>query len=83
MPFGLKNVGAAYQREDTTLIHDIIYKEVEVYIDDMIVKMKERGGHLGALRSFFKRMRKYQMRLNPQKCTFRISTRKLLRFFIT
>ena len=38
MPFGLKNVGATYQREMTTLFHDMMHKEIEVYVDDMIAK---------------------------------------------
>ena len=40
MSFGLENVGATYQRVTTTLLHDLIHKEVEVYVDDMIVKSK-------------------------------------------
>ena len=46
MPFGLKNAGATYQRATTTLLHDLIHKEVEVYVDDMIVKSKDREGHI-------------------------------------
>lgn len=38
MPFGLKNAGATYQRAMTALFHDIIHKEMEVYVDDMIAK---------------------------------------------
>ena len=49
MPFGLKNAGATYQRVATTLLHDLIHKEVEVYVDDMIVKSKDHEGHILAL----------------------------------
>ena len=49
MPFSLKNAGATYQRVATTLLHDLIHKEVEVYVDDMIVKSKDREGHIPAL----------------------------------
>ena len=38
MPFGLKNAGATYQRAMVTLFHDMMYKEIEVYVDDMIAK---------------------------------------------
>ena len=38
MPFGLKNAGATYKRAATTLFHDMMHKDVEVYVDDMIVK---------------------------------------------
>ena len=83
MPFGLKNTGSTYQRAVTTLLHDMIHKEVEVYVDDMIVKAKEREAHLPALRKFFERLRKYHMRLNPQKCTFGVTAGKMLGFMIT
>ena len=53
MPFGLKNAGATYQRAATTLLHDLIHKEVEVYVDDMIVKSEDFEGHIPALRKFF------------------------------
>ena len=45
MPFGLKNVRATYQRMATTLLHDMIHKEIEVYMDDMMVKSSTREGH--------------------------------------
>ena len=56
MPFGLKNAGATYQSVATTLVHDLIHKEVKVYVDDMIVKSKDREGHISALRKFFERI---------------------------
>jgi len=37
MPFRLKNAGATYQRMATTLLHDMMHNEVEVYVDDMII----------------------------------------------
>ena len=78
MPFRLSNAGATYQRTSTTLLHDMMHNEVEVYVDDMIVKSKERSNHLGALHKFFERLRKYNMRLNPNKCTFGVMSGKLL-----
>ena len=59
MPFGLKNAGAAYQRMATALLHDIMPNEVDVYVDDMIVKSKDREGHIANLRKLFKRIKKY------------------------
>ena len=56
MPFGLKNAGSTYQRAATMLLHDMMHKEVKVYVDDMIVKAKEREGHLPTLRKFFERI---------------------------
>jgi hypothetical protein len=53
MPFGLKNIGATYQRMATTLLHDMMHKEVEVYVNDMIVKSATKGEHITNLRKFF------------------------------
>ena len=61
----------------------MIHKEVEVYVDDMIVKSKEREGHYTALKKFFQLIREYQLRLNPQKCTFGVKEGKMLGFLIT
>ena len=69
MPFGLKNAGATYQRAATTLFHDMMHKEVEVYVDDMMVKLKIREGHFEALDKYLARLEKYNLRLNP-KCIF-------------
>ena len=78
MPFGLKNAGATYQRATTTLFHDTMHKDVEVYVDDMIVKSQGRVDHLAALQRFFERIRQFRLRLNPKKCTFRVTSGKLL-----
>ena len=45
MPFGLKNARATYQRMATVLLHDMMHNEVEVCVDDMIVKSKDRKNH--------------------------------------
>ena len=62
------------------MLHDLIHKEVEIYVDDMIVKFKDRERHIPALRKFFERIRFYKLRLNPKKCTFGVTSEKLLRF---
>ena len=56
MPFGLKNASATYQCVATTLLHDLIHKEVKVYVDYMIVKSKDHEGYIPALRKFFERI---------------------------
>ena len=56
MSFGLKNVGATYQRIATTLFHDMIHKELEVYIDDMIVMAKTQEEHLATPEKFMDRV---------------------------
>ena len=62
----------------TALLHDMMHKEVEVYVDDMIVKSATRGEHITNLRKFFERIKKYRLRLNPNKCTFGVTAGKLL-----
>ena len=83
MPFGLKNASATYQHAATTLLHDLIHKEVEVYVDDMIVKSKDREGHIPALQKFFERVQFCKLRLNPKKCTFGGTSGKLLGFMVS
>ncbi|RVW15989.1 Retrovirus-related Pol polyprotein from transposon 297 [Vitis vinifera] len=72
------NAGATYQRAATTLFHDMMHRDVEVYVDDMIVKSRDRADHLAALQRFFKRIRQFRLRLNPKKCTFGVTSGKLL-----
>ena len=78
MPFGLKNAGATYQRMATTLFHDLMHKEIEVYADDMMVKSETRDGHFEAFEKFLERVDKYNLRLNPKKCVFGVTSGKLL-----
>jgi ribonuclease HI len=83
MPFGLKNAGATYQREMVTLFHDMMHKEIDVYVDDMIAKSKDEENHIPALKKLFERLRTYQLKLNPAKCTFRVKSGKLLGFVVS
>ncbi|KAJ9694023.1 hypothetical protein PVL29_009818 [Vitis rotundifolia] len=83
MPFGLKNAGATYQRAATTLFHDMMHRDVEVYVDDMIVKSRDRSDHLVALERFFERIRQFRLRLNPKKCTFGVTSGKLLGYMVS
>ena len=57
IPFELKNARATYQRVATTLFLDMMHRDVEVYVDDMIVKSRDRADHLAALQRFFERIR--------------------------
>ena len=83
MSFGLKNVGATYQRAMIALFHDMMHKEIEVYMDDMIAKSKTEGGHLINLWKLFESLRKYRLRLNPAKCTFGVKSEKLFDFIVS
>ena len=53
MPFGLKNAGATYKRAATTLLHDMMHRDVEVYVDNIIVKSHDKADHWAALECFF------------------------------
>ena len=83
MPFDLKNAGATYQRIMNCMFHDHIGRNVEVYIDDMLVKTKEERNHLEDLQETFNTLRHYQMKLNPSKCAFRVSSGKFLGFMVS
>ena len=83
MSFRLKNAGATYQRAATTLFHDMMHKDVEVYVDDMIVKSRDRAYHWAALERFFQRIICFRLRLNPKKCTFGVTSGKLLGYMIS
>ena len=83
MPFGLKNARTTYQKAMVTLFYDMMHKEIEVYIDDMIAKFREGESHVANLRKLFKRFRKYQLKRNPSKCTFGVTSGKLLGFIMS
>ena len=82
MPFGLKNAGATYQRAMTIIFNDILHNTVECYVDDLVVKTKKRENHLNDLRKVFDRLRKYQLKMNPLKCAFGVTSRKFLEFVV-
>jgi len=83
MSFGLKNAGATYQRAMVTLFHDLMHQEVEVYVDDILAKSKKEEDHVQVLRRLFERLRKFQLKLNPAKCSFGVKTGKLLGFIVS
>jgi hypothetical protein len=83
MPFGLKNAGATYQRLMNKMFRNQIGRNVEVYIDDMLVKTKDEANHLEDLEETFKTLRQYRMKLNPSKCVFGVSSGKFLGFMVS
>ena len=68
MPFGLKNVGSTYQRMMTRIFEPQLGKNIEVYIDDMVVKNKVESEHVNGLRNIFGILRKHKLHLNASKC---------------
>ncbi|KAL0427416.1 UNVERIFIED_CONTAM: Retrovirus-related Pol polyprotein from transposon opus [Sesamum latifolium] len=83
MPFGLKNAGATYQRPINRMFKDLIGKTMEVYVEDMLIKSKEDKEHITHLQAAFEVMRRYGMKLNPAKCTFRVRGGKFLGYMVS
>lgn len=65
------------------MFRDQIGKNVEVYLDDMLEKSRKAAGHLADLEKTFNTLRSYQMKLNPSKCTFGVSSGKFLGFMVS
>ena len=61
----------------------LLGKTIEVYIDDMLVKSKERPDYVEHVQEAFELLRAYDMKLNPSKCTFRVSASRFLGFMMT
>ena len=83
MPFELKNAGATYQRLVNKMFSKQIGRNMEVYVDDMLVKSKEELVHLDDLKETFATLRQYQMKLNPSKCAFGVASEKFLGFMVS
>lgn len=64
MPFGLKNVGATYQRLVNKMFANHLSKSMEVYIDDILVKLANQNDHMTHLKDFFAILNQYGMKLN-------------------
>ncbi|XP_062173678.1 uncharacterized protein LOC133879154 [Alnus glutinosa] len=83
MPFELKNAGATYQRLVNKMFEKQMGRNVEVYVDDMLVKSVKALDHVSDLRETFDTIRRYRMRLNPAKCAFGVSSGKFLGYLVS
>ena len=83
MPFGLKNAGSTYQRMMTKMFEPQLGKNVEVYIDDMVVKSKLVSEHLTDLANIFEILRRHKLHLNASKCSFGVGSGKFLGYMVT
>ena len=83
MPFGLKNAGSTYQRMMTKMFEPQLGKNIEVYIDDMVVKSKVVSEHVEDLTSIFGILREHKLHLNASKCSFGVSSGKFLGYMVT
>ena len=66
----------------TAIFHDMMHKEMEDYVDEIVVKSKTRTGHFQVLEQVFEKCRKYKLRMNPMKCAFGVSVGKFLKFLV-
>ena len=83
MPFGLKNTGATYQRLMNKMFTHQIGRNVQVYVNDMLVKSLHENNHLDNLQETFDTLQSYNMKLNPSKCVFGVIAGKFLGFMIS
>ena len=83
MPFGLKNTGVTYQRLMNKMFAHQIGRNVQVYVDDMLVKSLRENNHLDDLQETFDTLQSYNMKLNPSKCVFGVTARKFLGFMVS
>ena len=78
MPFGLKNA-----RLMNKMFAHQIGRNVQVYVDDMLVKSLRKDDHLDDHRETFDTLWSYNMKLNPNKCTFGVTMGKFLGFMVS
>jgi len=83
MSFSQKNVGATYQRLMNKVFRGMIERNVEVYVDDIVVKSNSCDQHIKDLEEVFQALRRMNMRLYPEKCVFSVEGGKFLGFMLT
>ncbi|CAL0323398.1 unnamed protein product [Lupinus luteus] len=66
-----------------TFFHDMMHKEIEIYVNDIICKSKTEGAHIDNLRHLFERLRKYHLKLNTTKCNFGVKSGRVLGFIVS
>ena len=83
MHFGLKNAGSTYQRMMTRIFEPQLGKNIEVYIDEIVVKSKLESEHINNLRNIFEILRRHKLQLNASKCSFGVKSGKFLGYMVT
>ena len=78
MSFGLKNTGVTYQRAIQCCLKDQIGKNIEAYVDDVVVKSRTADTLIVDLTIFFKALKEYRWKQSPTKCIFGVSSDILL-----
>ena len=83
MPFGLKNAGTTYHRLVNKIFKHLIGKNMEVYVDDILVKSIKKGDNIKDQIEAFEVLKKYKIKLNSAKCAFGVVLRKFLGLIIS
>jgi hypothetical protein len=83
MPFRLKGACATYQWGIQRCLHSQLGRNTQAYIDDMVIKTWEDKGLISDLAETFDNLIKFKLKLNPEKCTFGVSSGKLLRYMVS
>jgi hypothetical protein len=83
MPFGLKNVGATYQRMVQKCLGSQIGRNIQVYIEDVIITTRKEDVLISDLKETFDNLDRYKLKLNPTKCSFGVSVGQLLGFLVS
>jgi hypothetical protein len=81
--FGLKNAGATYQRAIQMCFADQLHRNVEAYVDDVVIKTRNPDDLIADLEEMFSSLRRFRCKLNPTKCVFRVPSGKLLGFIVS
>ena len=83
MPFGLKNAGATYQRCMQACLKNQIGRNVQVYVDDIVITTRVEATLLDDLRETFDNLDSYNIKLNPKKCAFGVPAGQLLGYLVS
>jgi hypothetical protein len=83
MSFGLKNAGATCQRAIQMWFANQLHRNVEAYVDDVVMKTRNPDNLIADLEETFSSLRKFRWKLNPTKCIFGVPSGKLLGFIIS
>ncbi|GKG48779.1 reverse transcriptase domain-containing protein, partial [Tanacetum coccineum] len=83
MPFGLKNTGATYQRLVDTAFQSQIGRNLEAYVDDMVIKSNDDKVLIEDIAEIFDNLWRINMKLNPKKCSFGVEKGKFMGYMVT
>ncbi|GJU47986.1 reverse transcriptase domain-containing protein [Tanacetum coccineum] len=83
IPFGLNNAGATYKRLVDSAFQTQLGRNLEAYVDDMVIKRKTKQGMIIDIAETFDNLQKINMKLNPKKCSFDVGEGKFLGYMVT